>query len=102
MKARRTGSRRPLGKGGVLLASEARNMVVKKQGDERAQANAIVDKAEQAQIKARRKAFLTAVATMRRDMVKMRTAQKKLKKVLCREIRAKARRGQKGSAYLCR
>ena len=58
-------------------------MVVKKQGDELAQAKAIVDKAEQAQRKAKRKAFLTAVATTRRDMVKMRTAQKKLKKELC-------------------
>ena len=81
-KARRAGSRRPLGKGGVLLASEARNRVVKKQGDELARAKAIVDKAEQAKRKAKTKAFLTAVATTRRDMVKMRTAQKKLKKEL--------------------
>ena len=36
--------------------SEARNMVVKKQGDELAQAKDIMDKAEQAQIKAKRKA----------------------------------------------
>ena len=55
-KARRTGSRRSLQKGGVLLASEARNMVVKRQEDELAQAKAIVDKAGKPQIKAARKA----------------------------------------------
>ena len=42
-------------------------------------------------IKAKRKAFLIAVTTTRRDMVKTRAAQKKLKKELCREIRAKAK-----------
>ena len=43
-------------------------MVVRRQEDELAQAKkAIVDKAEKAQIKAARKALLTAVATMRRD-----------------------------------
>ena len=45
---------------------------------------------EQAQIKAKRKALLTAVATMRRDTVRVRTAQKKLKK-LCKQIRVKAK-----------
>ena len=75
--------------------------MVKKQGDELAQAKAIVDKAEQAQIKAKRKAFLTAVATMRRDMVKMCTAQKKLKKELCREIRAKAKGAGKKTRRIC-
>ena len=53
-------------------------MVVKKQEVELARAKSIVDKTEQAQIKAKRKALLTAVATMRRDMVRVRTAQKKL------------------------
>ena len=90
-KARRTGSRRSLQKGGVLLASEARNMAVKRQEDELAQAKAIVDKAEKAQIKAARKALLTAVATMRRDMVRVRTGQKKLEKEVCKEIRVKAK-----------
>ena len=66
-------------------------MVVKRQGGELAQAKAIVDKAEQSQIKAKRKAFLTAVATTRRDMVKVRTARKKPKKELCKEIRVKAK-----------
>ena len=37
------------------------------------------------------KALLTAFATTRRDMVKMRTAQKKLKKELCEGIRVKAK-----------
>ena len=52
---------------------------------------AIVDKAEKAQIMAQRRAFLTAVATTRRDMVKVRTAQKKLKKKLCKEIKVKTK-----------
>ena len=77
-------------------------MVVKRQEDEVAHAKAIVDRAEQAQIKAKRKALLTAVAATRRDMVKMRTAQKKIKKELCKEIRSRQRRGRKDSAYLCR
>ena len=42
-------------------------------------------------MKAKRKALLMAVATTRRNMVKMRTAQKKLKKELCKEIRVKAK-----------
>ena len=80
-----------LQKGGVLLTSEARNTVVKRQEDELAQAEAIVGKAEQAQIKAKRKALLTAVDTTRRDMVKMRAAQERLKKELCKDIRVKAK-----------
>ena len=64
-------------------------MVVKRQENELAQAKAIVDKAEQTQIKTKRKALLTAVAAARRDMLKMRTAQKKLNKELCKEIRVK-------------
>ena len=50
-----------------------------------------MDRVEQAQIKAKRKAFLMAVATTRRDIVKMRTAQKKIKKELCKEIRVKTK-----------
>ena len=49
------------------------------------------DKAEQAQIKAKRKAFLTAVATMRKGMVKVRTVRKKIQKELCKDIRVKAK-----------
>ena len=67
--------------------------MVKKQGNELAQAKAIVHKGEQAQIKAKRWAFVTAVTTTRRDMVKIRAAQRKFKKELCREIGVKARRG---------
>ena len=66
-------------------------MSAKRQEDEVAHAKAIVDRAEQAQIKATRKALLMAVATTRRNMVKMRTAQKKIKKELCKEIRVKAK-----------
>ena len=67
------------------------NRAAKRQGDELAQAKAIVDKAEQAHIKAKRKALLTAVATMRRGMVKVRTARKKIQKELCKDIRVKAK-----------
>ena len=35
-------------------------------------------------------------------MVKVRNAQKKLKKELCRVVRVKAGHGQKDPAYLCR
>ena len=66
-------------------------MVVEGQKDELAQAKPTVDKAEQAQIKAKRKALLTAVAATRRDMVKIRTAQKKLKKEPRKGIRVKAK-----------
>ena len=65
-------------------------MVVEGQKDELAQAKPTVDKAEQAQIKAKRKALLTAVAATRRDMVKIRTAQKKLKEPR-KGIRVKAK-----------
>ena len=54
-----------------------------------------MDRAEQAQIKAKRKDFLMAVATTRRDMVKMRTAQKKIKKELCKDIRVKTKAREK-------
>ena len=54
---------------------EARNIEIKKQGNELAQAKAIVHKADQALIKAKRKALLAAVATTRSDMVKTRTTQ---------------------------
>ena len=70
-------------------------MSVKRQEDEVAHAKAIVDRAEQTQIKAKRKAFLMAVATTQRDMVKMRTAQK-IKKELCKEIRVKVKARAKG------
>ena len=66
-------------------------MSVKWQEDDIAHAKVIVDRAEQAQVKAKKKALLMAVASLRRDMVKMRTAQKKLKKELCKEIRVKAK-----------
>ena len=52
----------------------------------------IVDKAEQAQTKARRRGLLTAVAATQRDMVKMR---KKIKEELCKEIRVKAKAREK-------
>ena len=77
-------------------------MVVKKQEDELTQAEAIVDKAEHAEIMAKRKALLRAVATRRRDIVKMLTARKKLKNELCKEIRVKAKARAKRLGYLCR
>ena len=45
-KARCTASRRSLQKGGVLYASEARNMAVQRQEDEVARAKAIAERAE--------------------------------------------------------
>ena len=49
-------------------------MIVKGQENEPVQAKAIVDKAKPAGIKTKRKALLTAVATTRRYMVRVRTA----------------------------
>ena len=66
-------------------------MSVRRQEDEVAHAKAIVDRAEQAQVKAKKKVLLIAVASLRRELVKMRTAQKKLKKELCKEIKVKAK-----------
>ena len=66
-------------------------MSVKRQEDEVAHAKAIVDRAEQAQVKAMGKALLMAVVTTRRNMVKMRTAETELKKELCKETRVKAK-----------
>ena len=47
-KARRTASHRSLQKGGILHASETRNMVVQRQEDEVARAKFIVERAEMA------------------------------------------------------
>ena len=52
-KARRTASRRSNQKGGVLYASEARNMTVQRQEDEVARAKAIVER-EQRRYRQRR------------------------------------------------
>ena len=60
-KARRTGSRRSLQKGDVLLVSETRNMVGGTQEDELAQAKAIVDKPERADVEAESQALSAAV-----------------------------------------
>ena len=76
-------------------------MVIKKQGNELAQAKANVDKAKQALIRAKRKALMATVATTRSDMVKTRTAQKKLKKELCRQIRVKAEAWGKRTRHSC-
>ena len=65
-------------------------MVVKTQKAEPAQAKAIVDGAEKAQRKAQRKAFCRTVDIQRRGTMKARTAEEKLKKELCKEVRAKA------------
>ena len=75
-KARRTAGRRSLQKGGVLYASEARNMTVQRQEDEVARAKAIVERAQKAQTKKDRKAFYEELATKRREILKVRVAQK--------------------------
>ena len=85
-KARHTASHRPLQKGGVLYASEARNMTVQRQEDEVARA-----KAEKTQTKKDRKAFCEEVANKRREILKVRAVQKKLRKELCSGVRMKAK-----------
>ena len=73
-KARRTASRRSLQKGGVLFASEARNMAVQRQEDEVVWAKAIVERAEKAQTKKDRKTFCEEVATKRREILNVSAA----------------------------
>jgi hypothetical protein len=92
--ARQKGSRRSLQKGGVLYASHAREMVTQKVVDEVAQAQAIVNRAQKAQAKKDRKVFCEAVVAKRREILKVRSTQKKLRKELCKEIRARARKAR--------
>ena len=56
-------------------------MVVQRQEDEVARARFIVERAEIAQTKKDRKAFCEEVATKRREILKVRAAQKKLSSV---------------------
>lgn len=51
----------------------------------------VVEKAEKAQTKNDRKAFCKDAATERREALKMRAAQKKLRKELCKKVKMKAK-----------
>ena len=86
-KARRTASRRSLQEGGVLYASEARNMAVQRQEDEVARAKAIVERAEKAD-KEGTEIFCEEVAAKRKEILQVRAAQRK---ELCSEVRMKAK-----------
>ena len=96
-KARCTASRRSLQKGGVLYASEARNMAVQRQEDEVARTKAIVKRAEKAQAKKGWETFCEEVAAKRTEILQVRTARKKLRKELCREVRMKAKARSKAN-----
>ena len=66
-------------------------MVVPGQEDEVARAKVIVERAEKAQTEKDRKAFCEEVATKQREILKVRTARKKLRKELCKEAGTKAK-----------
>ena len=100
-KARRTASHRPVQKGGVLYASEARNIAAVRVEDELVKAKALVDKAAKAEAKKQRKVFLDAVMAKRSEIIKARTARKKLRVELCKDLRARVRALKKASG-MCR
>ena len=59
--------------------------------DELAKAKALVGKVAKAEVKKQRKVFLDAVMAKRSEIVKARTARKKLRVELGREVEAKVR-----------
>ena len=59
--------------------------------DEQAKAKALVGKLAKAEVKKQRKVFLDAVMARRSEIVKARTARKKLRVELGREVEAKVR-----------
>ena len=65
--------------------------MVQRQVDEGARAKVIVDGAEKAQTKKERKAFCEEVAINRSKILKVRAAQMKKRKKLCKEVRMKAK-----------
>ena len=66
-------------------------MVVLGQEDEVVRAKVIVERAEKAQTEKDRKAFCEEVAAKQREILKVRTARKKLRKELCKEAGTKAK-----------
>ena len=89
-KTRRMASRRSVQKGGVLYASEARKIAAVRVEDELAKAKALVEKAAKAEVKKQRKVFLDAVMAKRSEIMKARTARKRLRVELGKESEAKA------------
>ena len=65
--------------------------------DELAKVKALVDRAAKAQVKKQRKVFLDEVMAKRSDIMKARTARKKLRVELGREVKAKVRALKKAS-----
>ena len=82
-------SRRSVQKGGVLYASEARKIAAVRVEDELAKAKALVEKAAKAEVKKQRKVFLDAVMAKRSEIMKARTARKKLRVELGKEVKEK-------------
>ena len=84
---------------GVLYASEARNIAAVRvhAEDELAKAKALVEKAARAEAKKQREIFLDAVMARRSEIMKTRTAHKKLRVELGKEVKAKVRVLKKAS-----
>ena len=100
-KARQTASHRPAQKGGQLYSSEARSISTVRVEDELVKAKALVDRAAKAEAKKERKGFLDSIMAKRSEMMKVRTARKKLRVELGKELKAKVRALKKASA-MCR
>ena len=69
--------------------------------DELVKAKALVDRAAKAEAKKERKGFLDSIMPKRSEMMKARTARKKLRVELGKELKAKVRALKKASA-MCR
>ena len=69
--------------------------------DELAKAKALVDGVAKAEAKKQRKGFLDSVMAKRSEMMKARTAHRKLRVELGKELKAKVRALKKASA-MCR
>ena len=72
-------------------------MAVVRVEDELAKAKALVDRAAKAEGKKQRKIFLDAVMVKRSEIMKARTARKKLRVELGKEVKAKVRALKKAS-----
>lgn len=87
-KARHPASHRAVQQEAVLCASEAGDMTTERAEDELERAKGVADRAAKAE---ERKVFIDAIAAKRKVVLKERADRKKLRKELCKEVRARAR-----------
>ena len=75
----------------VLCAPEAGDMATERAEGELERAKGIADRAAKAESKKERKVFIDAITAKRKVVLKERADRKKLRKELCKEVRARAR-----------